>query len=997
MGKIRGTHSSPGVYTKITDIPYSTQHDGITKLGLVGETLKGPAFEPIEVHDWNEFVDYFGGKSTEKFKATQYPKYELPYIAESYLKASDQLQVCRVLGLSGYNAGPAWAIVAHKKGSEDKYLVAVIRSKGAYDRGSGDNCTNDNTTDTLKFFVKNVGIEKYVDVNPTSSCNTVDSGISGSSLEISSTNLGKFTLVVTLQDNDNTIKRYPVSLNAGSKDYIFNVLGSNPLEGDAEIFVEEFYDYYLEDLINKGDVNEISGDTVYIEEEKIKEAHEPVLDILDPDMELTRKNLGQTYLCDKTITDTADTANTLTIGHIYKVVKETDKDGKVVYKYKYDGNLDRDTGDTGTTMTVFVLSKDSFAYLSGEVGSEKIEYSHDWNDYKEQFRCASTPWFVSEIKGVGMSGSTNDTGITSINLSKLFRFHTITDGNFANQQIKISVANIKPDDGTFDIYVRDFNDSDANPTILESFRGVNLVPGSPKYLGLQVGTLDGEYILKSKYIIAEIIEDEKNYTSVPAGFLGYPVRYNEKIISPSFKYNRYLSDDIKVRRQYFGLSDLTGIDVDILNYKGRNAYNNDDYANAYTAAFHLDCTLQVLNDVPVFVDGVPGFTWETVDVNNVTTDKKSPIIGSEAEMEGTIYEDIKARKFTACFYGGFDGWDIYRESRTNTDNFRENKYKGEITSTCNHPFSKVMDGEGLALEPKAITTDYYAYLAGVNQFENPERYEINLFATPGIDYVNNTLLVDDVIDMIENRADTLYIPTTPDKPAGASDAIDEMYSAQDAADNLEDSAIDTFYAATYYPWVKFFDKENSRYINLPATKDALRIMANVDNKKYPWVAPAGFERGSVECEKMHFYAKLEDRDEAYDGRINSLMSFSRDGVKIWGNKTMYTQDTPMNRINTVRLVLYLRKLLSKASLPSIFEPNDEYEADNLEKRLRTILNGVKEDRGIYDYKLQISQTDEEKDQHEIGVKVWVKPTPVTEYIEIEFIVTPMGVSFEEVQ
>ena len=91
MGKIRGTHSSPGIYTQITDVEYTTRNAGITTLGLVGETLKGPAFEPIDVKDWSEFVTYFGGTSSEKFKDSQYPKYELPYVAQSYLAASDQL------------------------------------------------------------------------------------------------------------------------------------------------------------------------------------------------------------------------------------------------------------------------------------------------------------------------------------------------------------------------------------------------------------------------------------------------------------------------------------------------------------------------------------------------------------------------------------------------------------------------------------------------------------------------------------------------------------------------------------------------------------------------------------------------------------------------------------------------------------------------------------------------------------------------------------------
>ena len=123
MGKIRGTHSSPGIYTQITDLSYAAKNLGITSLGLVGETLKGPAFEPIEITKWDEFIDYFGGTSAEKFKGSQYPKYELPYIAQSYLKASDRLHVCRVLGLSGYNAGPAFIITA--SGSAGEYVSTL--------------------------------------------------------------------------------------------------------------------------------------------------------------------------------------------------------------------------------------------------------------------------------------------------------------------------------------------------------------------------------------------------------------------------------------------------------------------------------------------------------------------------------------------------------------------------------------------------------------------------------------------------------------------------------------------------------------------------------------------------------------------------------------------------------------------------------------------------------------------------------------------------------
>ena len=71
---------SPGVYTSEVDLSFVAQSVGVTTLGIVGETLIGPAFEPIFITNYNEFTQYFGGTSPEKFINTQIPKYEAAYI-----------------------------------------------------------------------------------------------------------------------------------------------------------------------------------------------------------------------------------------------------------------------------------------------------------------------------------------------------------------------------------------------------------------------------------------------------------------------------------------------------------------------------------------------------------------------------------------------------------------------------------------------------------------------------------------------------------------------------------------------------------------------------------------------------------------------------------------------------------------------------------------------------------------------------------------------------
>lgn len=1031
MGKIRGTHSSPGVYTQFTDLSYAAQSLGITTLGLVGETKIGPAFDPIPISTWTEFTQYFGGTSAERFKDSLYPKYELPYIAKSYLTASDQLYVCRVLGLSGYNAGPAFVITAHNDDSTEdtnEYVVAVLRSRGVYNKYAqvGDICDPNSTNeyDKLIFQCASISLEPYTSPAMQSLCGDVQSGSTDTTIVITPANLGRFTIVAKDEDN-NEIGRYAVSLNSASKDYIYNVIGSNPSDGSAAVFVEELYDLRLQELADKSIVNAINNNVQTIKELEITSVCNPVLDFINiPNYQLTGKNLGQTFLSD--VDGSADpnceeygyryyktdkngkilgTMSCMQAGYIYTVKARVKNDGTREYVYvelKDEagnaikvGSVQTQAKGADTVNAVKVLSMDNFFYLDR---NQDLIAAFEMSDYRESFRCATTPWIVSEIKGDGKS----------LQVKKLFRLHTISDGTSANSMIKISIANIRPDDGLFDLFVRDFNDTDASPVILESYKNITMEPGNSNYIGLKIGTLDGAYEVVSKYIIAEIIENDMTRSCVPCGFLGYPTRdftqngTYTNLVDPTFVYNTSYNEDIKPKKQYFGLSDITGVDVDMLYYKGKNAYT-EKYTIGYTDSFHLDSTLsdelQTGVSAKFTVDGdieTSAITWSTVSPVYTSDYDHAPIIGSEVEMQGCLYEDKNMRKFTVYPCGGFDGWDIYRGARTTSNEFKFNKYKGTIKNGHGSTFSRIDSPETLALDSKAITSDYYAFLAGANQFEIPEKYVINLFATPGIDYVNDTMLVDEIIDMVsEKRGDTLYVVTTPDKPFGATDARDEMYTSKEAAENLEDTGIDTYYGTTYYPWVKFFDKDNSIYINLPATKDALRNMANVDNKKYPWYAPAGIERGDVECKKMHFFAKLEDEDNVYDGRINPLKTFSEDGVKIWGNKTMYTGDTPMNRVNVVRLMLYMRKLVKTAATKLVFDPNDTTLKDQLEGLINPILAQIKQDRGITDYKVKTSQTPEQMDAHELSGKIWVKPTPTAEYIELEFMVTPQGVTFTD--
>ena len=1038
INSVRGKHSSPGIYFKETEFTYSAKSLGITTLGLAGETLKGPAFEPITITDWSEFQYYFGGTSTKKFKDSQYPKYELPFIAKSYLTESKQLEVVRVLGLSGYNAGPAWIVTGSKDGDGDKYVLAVIRSKGHYEKYytgySFNSCTGSSKYDYLVYDAKCVEIECYKDLTWDLDCGAGNAGgdCPDDWNKVTSNNLGRFVLKVTKQDD--SVVRYAVSFNYGAKDYIYDVLGSDNESGSSPLFIEEFYDVALSQYIAAGKITQIDEKLTLVDQVVNQPICDPVLDFLTiPNEDLRRSNLEQTFIFDENkFVETGFTAYEIsgaTItekesvqGGVYQVryTRAQNEDGVMIgYHYEpymikvYDeassayteehAVLKANTASTEDTsgctqegltrQAIYINAYGRYFEMTEEDGPiEPVQI--DMNNYKERFRPAMTPWFISQVLG---NGDTFD-------VKRLFRFITISDGNAANRQVKISIEKIRPDEGTFTVVIRDYNDSDLQQNVLERYNNCTMDPASSSYIGKKIGTANGEYVIKSKYVSLEINDDDTIKNLVPCGNLGYPVRnWGDGLKMMPYMYNIQYNEDIRVRKQYFGMSDILGVDIDMLSYKGVAAYKAREYAvNGYTNGFHLDTRANLdesgLSGVTVTVDQEDGYIFDTVSPN---ASVGVPVIDTEELMYGTVYEDINARKFTVYPFGGYDGWDIYRGARTTGDEFKSNKYKGEWEYGESRNFTKVFDNTGLALDGiNAISSDYYAFLAGYRQFANPEAVDINLFATPGIDLFNNILLTEDAMNVIEDdddgrKGDALYIVTTPDKPFGASDAEDEMYTADDIVDLLEDTNVDTSYAATYFPWVKYFDSDSGTYINLPATKDVMRNFAFTDNTAAPWFAAAGINRGPVNCVKAHKFTKQTEEDTLYDGRVNVIKTFASDGVKVWGNKTLSTTEGPLNRINVRRLMIRVKKLITQVARQLIFEQNDATLRKQFQSLVEPILANVRANRGITDYRLDIQQSVECEDEHELSATIWIKPTPTLEYISINFNITAQCVTFDE--
>ena len=1049
---------SPGVYTSERDLSFVAQSVGVTTLGIVGETQSGPAFEPIFITNFDEFTAYFGGTNPTKFINTQIPKYEAAYIAKAYLQQSNQLFVTRILGLSGYDAGPAWSIST--VGNVEKSGVTVTSENGPWlveFSGVSGTSTSTEITDysNLPSYIEDYFTDPYTTfsggkstleddfktnlykdiVDPTNSGKTayVFGTVSGGTYT-SLTGSSNWTGSTNVLDVDNILLS-EADLTASENDAWYYAL----FPYASEEYTGVGFGLIVTGLTNTTGNNYTGGAVVYdtrYSGTPIDDYHNMVVSTLrSRGIATFSTDDGPVYevsgLTDVTINSSGVysgiTKSPFAKFQLSGITKDSEtftfdtsftlSDPNFVSKVLGQSNFGKDRNDVPLMVEELYYNLINTGYREGKIrglNTDLLTFNSARKDtdntgigwYLDRYQTPDTPYVVSELRG-------NE-------VFNLFKFISISDGSGANREIKLSIANISFNNLTFDILVRDYYDTDSSPVVLEKFTNCTMDPSLNSYVAKKVGTANGDFELKSRYIMLEVNE-ESPIDALPCGFRGYQTRQYKTYKSPHLIYktkydkagavlfnppfgtangdNITRSAGDNPRRVYLGVSNTVGIDTDFTSYKGKQNPTNLGTSTesskwaVLTKGFHMDS----------------GATVVTIPNQWTTSGETAFEVGDAAfrsePSDTSPYYRLNSRKFTLVPTGGFDGWDIYREYRTNGDRYilgNSGYLKGAATS-IRFPTATGWGAFKTIVGPDKQdwgNTDYYAYLWGQSTFVNPEAVNINVFTTPGVDYVNNSNLVEEAIDMIEtDRADSIYICTTPDYNMfvnNTSNFTGDFIYPQEATENLEDTGIDSNYTATYYPWILTRDGVNNTQVYLPPTAEVVRNLALTDNIAFPWFASAGYTRGLVNGIKARKKLTQDDRDILYKGRINPIATFSDVGTVIWGNKTTQVKESALDRINVRRLLLQARKLISAVAVRLLFEQNDDQVRQEFLDSVNPILDSIRRDRGLIDFRVVVQNTPEDLDNNQLVGKIYLKPTRALEFIDIEFLITPTGASFEDI-
>ena len=277
---------------------------------------------------------------------------------------------------------------------------------------------------------------------------------------------------------------------------------------------------------------------------------------------------------------------------------------------------------------------------------------------------------------------------------------------------------------------------------------------------------------------------------------------------------------------------------------------------------------------------------------------------------------------------------------------------------------------------------------GMQSLDDPT-INIGIALVPGIqtESVQNAL-----ITLAADTQDFLALVSPPIAVGTVQNAID-WSNGQSSTTGSRTSAINSSYAAIYWPWVKVFSVFDGidRWLD-PAIYGA-RQMAFTDSVADSWFAPAGYRRGRL-TKPTDVEVKLNqgDRDSMYSGGnvINPIVSFPQQGITIFGQRTTQRSPSALDRINVRRLMIYIRKVILAATQRFVFEPNDQFTWSQIEGVLNPFLDDIQRRRGITEFRVVCDETVNTPlrvDRNELWTKVLVKPTKTAEILIFEINLT----------
>jgi hypothetical protein len=274
-----------------------------------------------------------------------------------------------------------------------------------------------------------------------------------------------------------------------------------------------------------------------------------------------------------------------------------------------------------------------------------------------------------------------------------------------------------------------------------------------------------------------------------------------------------------------------------------------------------------------------------------------------------------------------------------------------------------------------------------------EQRQFNLIAAPGYPE-----LISNMVQLNNDRKQTAFVVgDSPMRVASEGTALTNWLanSELDGVDSENSLVTSDPYVGVWYPAVLGSDLSGNS-VAMPSSYAVMRMMIRSDQISYPWFAPAGTRRGTIDnATRLGYLASNGEfisigvregvRDTLYENRVNPLVQTSQTGIVAFGQKTRAAVPSSIDRVNVARLTAFIRLQLDLIVRPFLFEPNDKITRDEVKGVIDSFLNDLVAKRALYDYLAvcdDSNNTPARIDRNELYIDVAIEPVKAVEFIYI---------------
>jgi len=267
---------------------------------------------------------------------------------------------------------------------------------------------------------------------------------------------------------------------------------------------------------------------------------------------------------------------------------------------------------------------------------------------------------------------------------------------------------------------------------------------------------------------------------------------------------------------------------------------------------------------------------------------------------------------------------------------------------------------------------------------NSDDFKFNVLSAPGILDQHHNTVVSAFIDLCESRGDAIFVTDLRAHGATVSQITGQ-------ADTLNSS-----YAATYWPWLQTISATGQN-VFCPTSTFIPGVYAFTDGANAPWFAPAGLVRGGltgvIQAERR---LSRSQRDSLYKSKVNPIATFPGTGIAVFGQKTLQTKASALDRVNVRRLLIALKEFIGNVANTLVFEQNTVATRNKFLAQVNPYLESVIQRQGLFAFRVVMddsNNTADVVDRNQLVGQIFVQPARTAEFIVLDFVVEPTGASF----